>query len=100
MKRYVETKWEFRFDPDGWQLKPWDIGLMEKCDSSGNASTTGTNRKAIVGKDGRPVKQPVALVNGVAKAVGSAPDSITADVYPVTAFGVKFGSPAIVPATP
>lgn len=100
VKKYVETKWEFRFDPDGWQLKPWDVGLMEKCDSNGNASTTGTNRKAIVGKDGRPVKQPVALANGVAKAVGQAPDPTTVNVYPATAFQAKFGTPAIVPATP
>jgi hypothetical protein len=98
VKRYVETKWEFRFDPDGWQLKPWDVGLMEKCDSNGNASTTGTNRKAIVGKDSRPVKQPVALANGIAKAVGQAPDPITVNVYPATAFQAKFGTPAIVPA--
>jgi hypothetical protein len=98
VKKYVETKWEFRFDPDGWQLKPWDVGLMEKCDSNGNASASGTNRKAIVGKDSRPVKQPVALANGIAKAVGQAPDPITVNVYPATAFQAEFGTPAIVPA--
>lgn len=99
-KKYVETKWEFRFDPDGWQLKPWDVGLMEKCDSSGNASTSGTNRKTILGKDGKPVKQPVALENGIAKAVGQPPDAITVNVYPVTTFQVKFGTPSIVPVPP
>lgn len=100
VKKYVETKWEFRFDPDGWQLKPWDVGLMEKCDSSGNASTSGTNRKTIIGKDGKPVKQPVALANGIAKAVGQPPDAITVNVYPVTTFQVKFGTPSIVPVPP
>lgn len=98
VKKYVETKWEFRYDPDGWQMKVWDLGFQEKCNSAGVASTTGTQRKVIVGKDGKPVKQPVALEDGVAKAVGQAPDELTFDLYPVTTFAAKFGTPSIVPA--
>jgi hypothetical protein len=99
-KKYVETKWEFRFDPDGWQLKPWDLGFQEKADNNGNASTSGTNRRTITGKDGKAVKQPVALANGVAKAAGQAPDALTFNVYPATAYGAKFGTPSIVPVPP
>jgi hypothetical protein len=100
VKKYVETKWEFRFDPDGWQLKPWDLGFQEKADSNGNASTSGTNRRTITGKDGKAVKQPVALANGVAKAAGQAPDALTFNVYPATAYGAKFGTASIVPVPP
>jgi hypothetical protein len=100
VKKYVETKWEFRLDPDGWQLKPWDLGFQERCDSSGTPSTSGTKRKVIVGQDGKPVKQPVALSNGIAKAVGQEPDALTFNVYPTTAFGAKFGTPSIVPVPP
>jgi hypothetical protein len=46
------------------------------------------------------VKQPVALSNGIAKAVGQEPDALTFNVYPTTAFGAKFGTPSIVPVPP
>ena len=98
--KYVETKWEFRFDPDGWQLKPWDLGFQERCDGSGNPSTSGTQRKAIVGQDGKPVRQPVALLNGVAKAVGSDPDALSFDIYPEADYTALFGEPSIVPPPP
>lgn len=98
----VETHWEFRYQASTWKAMPWDVGFMEKCDSSGNASTTGTNRKAITGKDGKPVKQPVALANGVAKTAGQKPDIINdgdgVDIYKQTDFSDLFGAPSIFPS--
>lgn len=95
----VETHWEFRYNADGWVLKPWDVGFMERCDSNGQPSATGTNRKAILGKDGKPVKQPVALMNGTARTPGDPPVVINggngARVYQRADFDAKFGTPSI-----
>ena len=51
---FIESQWEFRHEPDTWDCKPWDVGFME---------LDGSERKAILGKDGKPVKQPVALAS-------------------------------------
>ncbi len=95
----VETHWEFRYDAEKWILKPWDVGFMEKCDANGVTSATGTFRAAIIGKDNKPVKQPVALMNGVARAVGDPPVVINGGngvrVYARSDFGGTFGEPSI-----
>lgn len=88
---YIETTWEFRYDPGTWKLMPWDVGFME---------LTGGERKAILGDDGKPVKQPVALnSNGTKKAAGTKPDVINGgdgvDVYDEADFTTGFGTPAI-----
>ena len=87
----VETVWEFRYDPGTWKTMPWDVGFHE---------IVSGQRKAILGGDNKPVKQPVALnSNGTKKAAGSAPSVIRngagAPLYPVTTFGIKFGTPFI-----
>jgi hypothetical protein len=90
----VETSWEFRYDPGTWKAMPWDVGFHELVDGK---------RKAILGGDKKPVKQPVALnSNGTKKTDGQAPSVIRngagAPLYPVTDFGVKFGTPFIAEA--
>ena len=94
---YWEVHWEFRYRREGWNAKPWDVGFNEKCDDSGNATTSGTKRKAIVGKDGKAVKQPVALASGVAKAAGQKPDIANGgngfEIYEKTSFS-SFGEPS------
>lgn len=95
----VETKWEFRYDHTTWNLKPWDVGYMQKVDSNGDPSQFGTERATILGNDGKAVKQPVGLENGVAKAAGQKPDVINGgdgvEVYETMDFVAKFGTPGI-----
>lgn len=96
----VETKWEFRYDRTTWNLKPWDIGYMQKIDSTTKQpSQFGTERATILGQDGKAVKQPVALEFGVAKAAGQQPNVINAgegvEVYDALDFTVPFGTPSI-----
>lgn len=91
--KLVETAWEFRYDPGTWKAMPWDCGFHE---------LVGGQRKAIVGSDGKAVKQPVALnSNGTKKADGEAPSVIRggsgAKIYTEKAFAGKFGSPFIIP---
>lgn len=82
---YWETTWEFRYRKDGWALKPWDVGFNELVSGS---------RQAIVGADGKAVKQPVALTSaGAAKPAGEAPDALAFDVYDSSNFSV-FGEPS------
>lgn len=82
---YWETTWEFRYRVDGWDLKPWDVGFNE---------LVSNQRLAIIGDDGKAVKQPVALnSDGTAKAAGQAPDALSFDIYPETDFTV-FGEPS------
>lgn len=88
---YIESNWEFRYDPGTWKLMPWDVGFMELVSGS---------RKAIVGSDGKAVKQPVALnSNGTKKADGQKPSVINSgagvDVYFTANFTTGFGSPVI-----
>jgi hypothetical protein len=91
----VETVWEFRYEPGKWRCMPWDVGFHELVNSQ---------RKAILGADGKPVKQPVALnANGTKKTDGQAPSVIKngagAELYPRTTFTAKFGQPFILPTT-
>lgn len=82
---YWETVWEFRYRKNGWALKPWDVGFNE---------LVSGERQAIVGADGKAVKQPVALTSaGAAKPAGEAPDALAFDVYDSSNFSV-FGEPS------
>ena len=96
---YVEAVWEFRYEPDTWKAKPWDIGFAERCGTDGVASANGTKRKAILGQDNKPVKQPVGLSNGVALAPGSPLEVINGgagvDIYPYYDFSAVFGTPSL-----
>lgn len=69
---YWELTWEFAYR-ETWRCMPWDLGFHERVGEDGQPSYTGTKRKAIVGQDKKPVKQPVALNNGVAIGPGAAP---------------------------
>lgn len=89
--KFVETSWEFRYDPTTWKLMPWDVGFME---------VALGQKKTILGDDGKAVKQPVALnPNGSKKAAGQAPSVINSgqgvDVYATASFGAGFGSPSV-----
>jgi hypothetical protein len=89
---FIESRWEFRYEPDTWNLKPWDVGFMELA--------TG-ERKTILGNDQKPVKQPVALnSNGSKKTAGQKPDVIRsgagAEVYNTANWTAAFGLPTII----
>lgn len=92
---YWEITWEFAYKADNWRLKPWDIGFAQKVDDNGNPSTSGTKRAQIKGQDGKGVRQPVALVGGVAKDAGEPPnianDGIGFLVYERLDFTPVFG---------
>ena len=92
--QYWEVVFKFRFREETWDLAPWDIGFNQRADSSGAPSPSGTNRVTILGKDARPVKQPVALSSGVALAPGSAPVALNFRYYKETAFTSVFGVPS------
>lgn len=92
-KPYWETVWEFVYRPETWDAKPWDIGFNQRVDSSGNPSSSGSGRMPVLGQDKKPVKNPVALSNGVAKGAGQKPDALTFKVYKETSFSV-FGTPS------
>lgn len=82
---YWETTWEFRYRRGGWDLKPWNVGFNE---------LVSGERRAIVGADGKTVKQPVALdANGAAKTAGQEPDALSFHVYRQSDFSV-FGNPS------
>jgi hypothetical protein len=71
---------------------PWDVGFMEL--------VSGSQRRVILGNDGKPVKQPVALnTNGTKRTPGTAPSVIRngagADLYLTANFSTAFGSPAL-----
>lgn len=88
---FIESRWEFRLDPDTWKCMPWDVGFME---------LVSGERKAILGNDGKPVKQPVALnSNGTKKAAGQKPSVINngqgVDLYPTADFTAIFGTPEL-----
>jgi hypothetical protein len=100
---FWEVTWEFAYDRTTWNLKPWDVGFAERCGEDGVASASGDKRKAILGQDKKPVKQPVALDNnGVALAVGSPPLVINngngEEVYEAVDFSSPFGEVYTPPA--
>ena len=88
---FIEATWEFKYDPQTWKCMPWDVGFME---------LAGGSRKAIVGSDGKSVKQPVALnSNGTKKPDGQKPSVINngagVDIYQSANFTTGFGTPAL-----
>ena len=89
---YIEAHWEFRYDPDTWKCKPWDVGFSELVSSE---------RKTITGSDGKAVKQPVALnTNGTKKTAGQKPTVINngdgVDIYETADFTTGFGTPVFI----
>lgn len=88
---FIESRWEFRYDPTTWKLLPLDIGFMELVSSE---------KKTILGDDGKPVKQPVALTStGAAATPGTAP-SVTnggdgVDIYETADWSSHFGTPTL-----
>lgn len=91
---YWEVTFKFRFRPETWDLMPWDVGFNQRVDSSGSPSPSGGFRATILGKDQRPVKQPVALSSGVAMSPGSAPVALQFRYYTERAFTSVFGVPS------
>lgn len=88
---YIESQWEFRYEPQTWKMLPWDIGFMEY--RSGK-------RQAILGSDSKPVKQPVALLpTGEAAPAGTKPVIANYgsgfDIYQTADFAAGFGSPGL-----
>ena len=117
LRYYWEVTWDFAFREDYWVLQPWDIGFNELVDENGDPAPTpyisggdsgedigsggsegddgpcagGLGRRAILGQDGKPVRQPVALEQGVAKAPCLRPNSLWFQVYKAEDFDPKFG---------
>jgi len=117
LRFFWEVTWDFAFRADYWAIRPWDIGFNELVDENGAPAPTygistgdvedegsegsgsggdgpcggNLNRRAIKGQDGKPVRQPVALSNGVAKAPCLRPDELWFDVYEPLPFGTVFG---------
>jgi hypothetical protein len=90
---YIEAHWEFRYEPDTWKCKPWDVGFME---------LVGGEKKTILGADGKAVKQPCALnTNGTKKTGGVKPQVINdaqgVDIYETANFNTGFGTPVFIP---
>lgn len=113
---YWEVTWEFAFREEGWQLMPWDIGFNELVDEEGNPEPHygisvgdggedygsgggsgggddqpcpgGPLRRAIKGQDGKPVRQPVALDAGVAKAPCLRPSALWFQITPFLDFDI------------
>lgn len=108
---FWEVSWEFAYRADGWQLSVWDVGFhqlvdengdpLERYDDAGSGSGSGEDplgtcpddprRQAILGQDGKPVRYPVALSKGIAKAPCEEPDKLTWQVYGYESFHVQFG---------
>lgn len=116
---YWEVTWEFAYHPDGWFLRPWDIGFNELVDENGDPVEVGGistgdgywdgggswdqddggsagacndyNRRSIKGVDNKPVRQPVALENGRAKAACERPNALFFEIYEAVEFGPAFG---------
>ena len=92
--RYWEVTYELEYKEETWHCKPWDMGFNQRVGADGVPTGTGTKRAAILGVEGRPVKQPVALANGVALPPGTPPVALDFDPYKKAAFGTVFGDPA------
>jgi len=92
--RYWEVSYDIDFKTDGWHVKPWDMGFNQRVDSSGTPTGSGTNRATILGVDGKPVRQPVALSGGVALPPGSSPVALDFDPYTSVAYTSFFGTPS------
>jgi len=91
---YWEATFEIDYKEDTWHVKPWDMGFNERVDATGMPTSTGTNRRAILGREGRPVKQAVALASGVALPPGTPPVALDFDPYGKISFTAAFGTPS------
>jgi hypothetical protein len=91
---YWEATFEIDYKEDTWHIKPWDMGFNERVDGTGMPTSTGTNRRAILGREGRPVKQAVALASGVALPPGTPPVALDFDPYGKISFTAAFGTPS------
>lgn len=85
---YYETSWEFAWR-SSWQFIAIDRGFME---------LKGGVQQAIIGSDGKPVKEPMPLTAAGAAYFGTVdgltyPKTKTFDLYTELAFGTKFGAP-------
>lgn len=95
---YYETTWEFAYRGITWELRPLDVGMTQKVDANGVPSKTGTRRAAILGEDGKPVKEPAPLDQGI-EYVGAVdgvtwPKVLTYDLYVERDFTASFGTPS------
>lgn len=115
---YWEVNWDFAWNSPDWNLHPWDIGFNELVDASGNPVEVpgissgsyegsgggsgsggdgdgpcggGLGRRAILGQDGKPVRQPVALENGKARPPCLRPIALEFEIYDRMDFMVPFG---------
>lgn len=114
---YWEITWDFAFNADEWRCWPLDIGFNQLVDEEGNPieveGLTGgyegggggsggdggggpcgdgqLGRRAILGQDGKPVRQPVALEKGKAKAPCQRPDILRFEIYQEKDFSI-FGN--------
>ena len=91
---YWEATFEIDYKEDTWHVKPWDLGFNERVDGSGVPTSTGTNRRTILGREGRPVKQPVGLSSGVALTPGTPLVALDFDPYGKISFSSAFGTPS------
>lgn len=117
---FWEVTWDFAFRADFWALRPWDIGFNELVDedgepyespgiSTGDEGGSGSGgggcegvagRRSILGQDGKPVRQPVALQNGKAKPACERPNALYFEVYTKEEFSPVFGevfTPGVAP---
>lgn len=95
---YYETTWDFAYRSITWELRPLDVGLSQKVDINGVPSKTGTGRAAILGEDGKPIKEPAPLDQGV-EYTGVVdgvtwPKVLTYDLYVEKDFTASFGVPS------
>lgn len=93
---YIESSWEFRYDPTTWKSLPWDIGMME---------LVSGKRQAIKDSSGAAVKQPVALLpTGAAAPAGTKPTIANYgsgfNIYLSADFAAGFGEPELVKPKP
>lgn len=96
---YWAASFEFAYRAETWKLMPWDLGFHEMFggyDQTGNPQDGAGKRRTILGEDGKPIKQPVALNNaGRPLAPGAAPLVINngqgVKVYKEENFGAAFG---------
>ena len=102
LTKYWELSWEFAYRKETWKLRVWDIGFSQLVTDEGTPSQTGSKRALIKGQDKKPVKQQVALRNGMAKTSATAadgagrpawpgPDELVVQVYGETDFNAAFG---------
>jgi|GEM_PF-6516160 len=72
--RYLECSFDFALQEGGWAQKLLDVGYQQRVDNDGNPNAGGAKLGAILGGDGKPVKEPVGLNgNGIAMVPAPSP---------------------------